>query len=75
MCHTHTFGRRYLVTLDSDMREDDAKLVRDAIAMIKGVRWVESVIADIDHQIAYRAALQETRERVYRALTEPAPPG
>jgi hypothetical protein len=43
----------YLITLDEDVREDDAEEgVLNAIRMIKGVTAVEPVEASIDQQLS-----------------------
>jgi hypothetical protein len=45
----------YVVTLDASLRDDDSKLVMDAIRMIKGVVSIDPVIdhpgAEIDRQV------------------------
>ena len=52
----------YLVTLERDIREDDAQPIMDAIMMLKGVLNVEPVVADIN------AAIAENRVRADFAL-------
>lgn len=52
----------YVVTLEADIREDDAKKITKALGMIKGVLSVEPVIAD-------QFAEQMWRGRLYHVLS------
>lgn len=58
----------YVVALDRDMREDDARSTMAAIAQIKGVASVEAVIADVGTIIAEARAKREVGDKVLRAL-------
>lgn len=42
----------YVVTLENDIREDDAKAIINAIRMVKGVVSVDPVISDLEHLMA-----------------------
>lgn len=42
----------YIVTLDKDLRADDAEKILDALEMIKGVVSVEPVVADVIAHVA-----------------------
>ena len=44
------------VTLDPNIREDDAQAIIDAVSMIKGVANVETHVTDIDHYMAVASA-------------------
>ncbi|MEV0382374.1 hypothetical protein [Nonomuraea sp. NPDC050643] len=44
----------YIVTLNKDLRVDDAEKILDALEMIKGVVSVEPVVADVMTHIAER---------------------
>jgi len=52
----------YLVTLDRDIREDDAEAVITALRMVKGVISVEPVIADVGQSIAQARSDREWRD-------------
>lgn len=58
----------YLVTLEADVREDDAERIRDALGMVKGVLTVEPVLADIGTQIAQQRAEQTIRVQIGNIL-------
>jgi hypothetical protein len=47
----------YIVTLDHDIREDDAKKITKALGMIKGVLSVEPVTADPFAESMYRTRM------------------
>lgn len=42
----------YIVTLEKDIREDDAEAVIEALRMIKGVLNVQPVVSDLHTQLA-----------------------
>ena len=44
------------VTLEPNMREDDAQAIIDAVRMVKGVIDVETHVADSDYHMARAAA-------------------
>lgn len=50
----------YIVTLEDDIREDDAETIIAALRMIKGVLSVEALVANYDDHMA--------RERVRREV-------
>jgi hypothetical protein len=62
----------YLVTLETDIREDDAQRIIEALLMVRGVLGVESVTSDpLVQAIAYQRrdtawinALAETCDKV-----------
>ena len=59
----------YLVTLDEDLRSDDAEEILTALRMVKGVLAVEPIIArPSQEQIGYQRADHEWRLRIYGLL-------
>jgi hypothetical protein len=60
--------RGFVVTLNKDMREDDADSILAALEMVKGVYSVKPVISDIHDMMAKEQALRDIREKVYEVL-------
>lgn len=58
----------YTVTLTKPIREDDAQRIIEAIEMIKGVRKVVPVVADINTHLAFERAYQVIYKKVFKAL-------
>ncbi len=58
------------VTLRSDMRDDDAEQVINAIRMIKGVISVDSHVADPAHYFAMRQFGREVGVKIRNLLSE-----
>lgn len=58
------------VTLERDIREDDAQAIIDAIKMAKGVLGVEAHVADYDHHMAYAQARRDMEMKILRILKE-----
>jgi hypothetical protein len=58
----------YVVTLDRDIREDDAEAILNAIRMIKHVASVEPVIADLNHQMAVMRASTDLHAKLWSVL-------
>jgi hypothetical protein len=58
----------FLVTLDQDLREDDAEGVRLAITQLRGVLSVSDVPADPIASIAYTRVRADLEDRLWRAL-------
>jgi hypothetical protein len=56
------------VTLDENIREDDAEAILNAIRMIKGVIDVDAHIADINHYMAVAQAKNEIRQDMIGVL-------
>lgn len=59
-----------LVTLEGNIRVDDAEYILNAIRMIKGVIDVTPNVADIDHHMAYSRARIDLQGKIYDALKE-----
>lgn len=55
----------YIVTLASDIREDDAKRVMDALRMFKGVLSVKPVPSDVTQHIADERANRRWQDALY----------
>jgi len=53
----------FIVTLDHDMREDDADSVRRAISMVRHVLSVSAVVSDVAQQIADERAREYWRKK------------
>lgn len=60
----------YIVTLDEDIRKDDAEAIINALRMVKHIIAVEPVVADFALGIAERRASNEWRKRIYNMLDE-----
>lgn len=60
----------YVVTLASDIREDDAEAIIAALSMVKGVISVKPIIANLDQQIAQVRVDGQWRERLWALLRE-----
>lgn len=58
----------YVVTLENDIREDDAQATMAALKQIKGVLTVEPVIGDVGLMIAQGRAENDVRTKVIDAL-------
>ena len=60
----------FTVILDTDMRDDDAEVVLNAISMVKGVLRVEPHIADINAHVAAARIGNKVNERLYALARE-----
>lgn len=60
----------YIVVLNSDIREDDAEHIINALRMVKGVASVEPVIADYNQHIARVRVDREWRDRLLKLLKD-----
>ncbi len=60
----------FLITLDENIREDDAEATVAAIKQIKGVLDVTPLVANPALAIAHLRAKQTIRERLFKALEE-----
>lgn len=60
----------YVVTLDRDIRDDDAEVITNAIKMIKGVLSVKPIVANIDTHIGYERAKQEIGQKLFNIFYE-----
>ena len=58
----------YIVTLDRDIRDDDAQPILDALRMIQGVIDVHPVVADTPLMMAQARADVEWRKRIVAML-------
>lgn len=56
------------VTLEKDMRVDDAEALLNAIAMMKGVIKVNGNVADIESHVAQERARHELGQKVIKAI-------
>lgn len=55
----------YVVTLDRDIRADEAACIMDALLMLKGVISVQPVVADVPLAIATERTRVEMRDKLY----------
>lgn len=62
--------RHITITLDRDLRDDDAKGILDAIGRIKGVATVEPRIVTGGDILARAAVAAEIGPRLYTAIAE-----
>lgn len=60
----------YVVTLASDLRDEDAQEVLSALRMIRGVLSVEPIMAGFDVHIATERARAEMRSRLLEAVCD-----
>lgn len=58
----------YTVTLVKPIREDDAQRIIEAIQMVKGVRSVVPVVADVNTHLAFERAYDIVKRKVFEAL-------
>jgi hypothetical protein len=58
----------YLVTLEQDVRDDNAEALIAAIKQLRGVLKVDPIVSDVHVGIAQARAEFEIRERVLAAL-------
>lgn len=58
----------YVVTLEKDVREDDAQATINAIAQIKGVISVTPVVSDVSLAIATSRADRQIKDKLVSAL-------
>lgn len=60
--------RGFVVTLEHDIREDDAAVVVSAIEQIRGVLSVKAVVADLAHHMATERARHELWDKLAEVL-------
>lgn len=60
----------YIITLKSDIREDDAKATLTALRQIKGVVAVQPVVADVQQHLAISRVRCELADQVYGAIND-----
>lgn len=58
----------YVVTLNEDIREDDAEAIINAIRMVKGVINVRPIVSNVELMIAEDRTDQEWREKIRQLL-------
>ncbi len=58
------------VIFDKDYKDEDAKVIMDAISMIKGVAKVVPRVAITEDYIAYTRARQDLRLKLFEALKD-----
>lgn len=58
----------FVVTLEENMREDDAQAVLAALRMVRGVIGVEPVISNVEQVIADKRARRELGEKLWAVL-------
>lgn len=59
-----------IVSLDRDIRDDDAEFIINAIRMIKGVNGVTGNIVDADSYSASRRVTEKLRDKLYGLIKE-----
>lgn len=60
------------VTFDHDIRDDDAKVVLDAIRCLRGVLHVEGSVSTLDDRMNRIRVRAELRTKLLQVLDEPA---
>ncbi len=56
------------VLFDEEMREDDAQIIINAIAMVKGVRSTTVHVSTAERWAAYEEARLDLQEKIWKAL-------
>lgn len=64
-----------IVTLESDIREEDAKEIINAVLMIKGVLNVTTSVRDHNDIMNRERVRSEYKERLWNALNDVDPQG
>lgn len=62
----------FIVTLETDLRSDDAEATIAALRQIKGVISVDPVPANIGYHFALERARHELKTKLWAALEKPA---
>lgn len=60
--------KSYTVTLQDDIRSDDAEHIEHAISMIKGVISVDAHVTDHEHHSARMQLRYELQSRIFHAV-------
>lgn len=60
----------FLVTLDDEIREDDAEAILTALRMIKGVFMVNPYINGMEDWMMYEKGVWDTRMAISKFMTE-----
>lgn len=60
----------YIVTLDHDIREDDAEQIIQALSMVKGVLAVEPLVRDGDLMITQARLRFDLQRKVHQAVQQ-----
>lgn len=63
----------YIVSLDTDLRADDAQVILQALHQIKGVIKVEPVVLQAGIHIAQARAERRIEQRLWKALHDGDP--
>ena len=58
----------YVVTLNTEVREDDSQEIMRAIKLLKGVLSVDPLVADPTHFVTKRVIMSELRDKIARVL-------
>ena len=58
----------FIVTLDHDIREDDAQAIVNAIRCLRGVLSVEPIVADVEFHMAQERARRDLGEKLWAVL-------
>jgi len=58
----------FTVTLDQNIREDDAKAIINAIKMVKHVRSVKPILSDVTLSVATERVRQEILDKIWKAI-------
>lgn len=60
----------YIVTLENDIREDDAEYITNALLMIKGVLSVRPIVSDVELMVAKDRVDLQWREKLRQLLRD-----
>lgn len=64
----------FLITLDREVREDDAEQIITALKMIKGVMMVKPYINDMEDWMMYEKGVWDTRSELIKFMNQPVKP-
>ncbi len=60
----------FTVVLDHDFRIDDVEIIQNAIAMIKGVKLVEPIIANSEDFVVEQRTKSEIKSKLLKFMKE-----
>lgn len=60
----------FLITLEREIRKDDAENIINALKMIKGVQSVKPYVNGLEDWMMYEKGVLDTRSKIYRHMQE-----
>jgi len=65
----------YIVTLENNIKDENAQSILDAIGMVKGVISVRPVVSDFVGHMAEERARRKLADKLWKALESPTTDG